>query len=85
MPMHKSFPISITHTSLWIDLRGRETEVCTKMVYAGVCHGVAKGGGGLGLHIDQYERDNLNTLAMECISDASEHEGEDCLHAETTS
>ena len=42
-------------------------------------------GGGLGLHIDQYERDNLNTLAMECISDASEHEGEDCLHAETTS
>ena len=55
------------------------------MVYAGVCHGVAKGGGGLGLHIDQYERDNLNTLAMECISDASEHEGEDCLHAETTS
>ena len=44
-----------------------------------------RGGGGLGLHIDQYERDNLNTLAMECISDASEHEGEDCLHAETTS
>ena len=26
-----------------------------------------RGGGGLGLHIDQYERDNLNTLAMECI------------------
>jgi hypothetical protein len=35
------------------------------------------------MHIDKYERDNLNTLANECISDASEHEGEDCLHAES--